>query len=365
MKPTMYTYINQEHTALKRILNHYPQQIDATLDKAPLSTTHWLILGTGSSINAAKSAKLYIEKIAKVHVQIEEPFNYAMYETIDSNTDLVIGVSQSGQSTATLTAIQRVQASQNIYSIAVTSQPNTELPRASDATLDILTGKEWVGYVTMGYNATVLSLMLLGLRYARRANIITPQQEKSELGSFQKTIERVPSTIDLSEKFYHDHQSALHHPTQYTAIGYGATNGTVSEMATKFTEVVREPSAGFDLEAFMHGPYLGIHPTDCQFYIETAANQTIKQKMHALRLYEQRYIKNIFTVSLTNEWPADEETLFLGHLDDPFKAPLLAVIPFQVWAWLITTNNGVNLSELIFTDFSEAVHNKTENQQYV
>ncbi|WP_125708392.1 SIS domain-containing protein [Lacticaseibacillus porcinae] len=364
MLPTMMTYIEKEPEALKRVLDAYPKPEDEALKGAPLGTQDWLILGTGSSINAIRSAKLYMEKIANVRIQVEEPYNYAQYETVSKTTDFVIGVSQSGQSTATIDAIAKVAKQRSIFRMAVTSQPGKELSQASDTTLDILTGKERVGYVTMGYNATVLSLMLVALRYAKANKQITKAEETAELEQLAQVIAKVPDAIKATDAFYQAHAKALKDPRQYSAIGYGATVGTVMEMQTKFVEVVRQPAGGHDLEAFMHGPYLGIHKDDIQFYVQTKADTSVRTKMSALRDYEARYIDKIYTIDLTGE-PASANTLALGEIEDQFMSSLVAVIAFQVLAWRITCANGVDLGKQIFTDFSEVVHNKTEVQDYV
>lgn len=364
MLPTMMTYIKQEPTALKRVLAAYPQPEDQALQAAPTDTHEWLVLGTGSSINAIRSAKLYMEKIAGVRVQVEEPYNYAQYETVSATTDLVIGVSQSGQSTATIDAIAKVAKQRSVFRMAVTSQPGKELSQASDTTLDILTGKERVGYVTMGFNATVLSLMLVALRYGVLAKRVTAEVEQEQLTALAQVVAQIPDAIAASDAFYTAHAQALKDPRQYSAIGYGATVGTVMEMQTKFVEVVRQPAGGHDLEAFMHGPYLGIHPDDVQFYVQTHAADSVLAKMSALRDYEARYIQHIYTIDLTGA-SASADTLALGNVTEPLMAPLLAVIAFQVLAWRITCANGVDLGKQIFTDFSEVVHNKTEAQDYV
>jgi len=365
--PTMLTYIQQEQTGLSHVLATYPKQFETLLADAPITTNHWLILATGSSINAAKSAKLYIQKVAQVQIDIEEPYNYANYERINPKIDLVIGISQSGQSTATIDALKKVVTKNHAYAIAVTSRPDTEITTAASATLDILTGQEKVGYVTLGYNATVLSLMLLGLRTAVKRHYISAQEEHAELTEFGTIIDHLNETVQQTTDFYRQFATDFSLAPQFTSIGYGAIVGTVAEMQTKFTEVVREPANGYDLEAFMHGPYLGVHETHRQFFIKTKANPAIMQKAAALKDYELRTTPHVFTFNFTNEAPTvkDGQTLQLTSIDDELKAPLLAIVPFQVLAWFISKSKGINLPHLIFNDFSEQVHNKTEVQDYV
>ncbi|MFC6177633.1 SIS domain-containing protein [Companilactobacillus huachuanensis] len=365
-KPTMLTYINQEPEILSTILATYPEQIDPVIKNAP-ATKHWLILATGSSINAAYSAKLYLQKMTGAFIDIEEPYNYLNYEKINPDIDLVIGISQSGQSTATISALKKVIKQNHPFSICVTSRPDTELPMVADTTLDILTGSEKVGYVTLGYNATVLSLMLLGLRYATKLDLINSDMEQSELMAFKSIVQNISPTIEKSIEFFQRFATDFQLAPQFTAIGCGAVLGTLKEMQTKFTEVIRIPSNGFELETFMHGPYLGVHENHRQFFIETNSNSAIVKKQLSLKQYESRSTTHIFTISLTGKKPIidDGQTLELMNIDDELKSPLLAVIPFQIFAWYIAKVKGINLPHLIFNDFSDIVHNKTEAQQYV
>ena len=69
MKPTMMTYIHEEQATLARILDNYPQNVPAINDDS-----EWLLLATGSSANAAVSAKYYIESLSAVRLTLAEPF---------------------------------------------------------------------------------------------------------------------------------------------------------------------------------------------------------------------------------------------------------------------------------------------------
>lgn len=163
-KPTMLSYINEEQAGMLKILESYPNNVDEIVNEISKDSQEWLALGTGSSINAMKSAKYYMEKMAQLRIDIQEPYNYCNYETINPHLDLVLGISQSGQSTSTIAALEKIKQQSTLTSIAVTSIPDSEITAATTLTLDVGSGKERVGYVTLGYVATVLSLMLLGLR---------------------------------------------------------------------------------------------------------------------------------------------------------------------------------------------------------
>lgn len=365
MTPTMMFYINQEQATLTKILASYPEHFEP---HAQLLTTanHWLILATGSSYNAALSAKYYIEHIANITFDLNEPYHYANYDRIDTTIDALLGISQSGQSTATIDAMAKVDHEfPNLPSLAITSMPGKELSQQATETLDIQCGHEQVGYVTMGFSSTIFSLMLLGLRVARLKGVISNVQEVAELNHFSNIISDFNHVITASHNFFTANQEDLTTATAYSAIAYGPSIGTLAEMQTKFTEVIRLPSSGTELEAFMHGPYLAINQQSRLFFIATPANAAIQAKAQSLYSYEKRFTDHVFKINFTESASADQKTLNLPAVSDEFKIPLIGATVFQVLAWDITTARGVDLSHQIFTDFSEQVHNKTETQHYV
>jgi glucoselysine-6-phosphate deglycase len=364
-KPTMLSYILQEQETLSAILAQYPNNIDRALTGLDITTQKWLVLGTGSSINAAQSAKYYMEKTAQIKLDIQEPYNFSHYETIDPELQVVIGISQSGQSTSTIEAMQKVAAHHAVHTMAVTSIPDSEITQATSSTLDILSGRERVGYVTLGFSATVLNLMLLGLRIAVKKQLLSEADEAMELAAFKKLTKQFGAAIERTLIFFEKHRADFKEAPRFSAIAYGPAVGTAQEMETKFSETIRVPSQGVELEAFMHGPYLEINPQHRLFFIDTPAQSDVIEKAGLLKAYEQKHTKHVFTISLRKEIPEDDFELALGICEDEYKAPYLAIVPFQVLCWYISKEKGIDLTQRIFTDFSQAVKSKTTVQDYV
>ncbi|SQA98908.1 Uncharacterised protein [Cedecea neteri] len=87
MKPTMMTYIHEEQATLSAMIARYPSDLPVLQGQK-----EWLVLATGSSINAIKSAKYYVEKLADVRITVKEPFHFQHYEKFSETADLVLGV---------------------------------------------------------------------------------------------------------------------------------------------------------------------------------------------------------------------------------------------------------------------------------
>lgn len=361
-KPTMLSYIQQEQQVLLEILAQYPANIDRSLITLP-KESHMLVLGTGSSINAALSAKYYMESKAGIQIDIQEPYNYVNYSKQFVENQIVLGISQSGQSTSTIEALNRLK--DNNTKIAVTSIPDSEITQATDSVLDILSGREKVGYVTLGFSATVLNLMLFGLRLGVKKGRITPEEEQAELAEFREIVSTFDQTIDQTLAFFTKNEEALADAQRFMTIAYGPAFGTAKEMETKFSETVRVPSQGIDLEAFMHGPYLEMQPDYRLFFLDTPAKANVREKAQLLKAYEEKISPYIFLISVTKTAPENDKELVLTKIRDEEKAPLLLILPFQVLCWYVSRAKGIDITQRIYTDFAQAVKSKTAVQDYV
>lgn len=277
--PTMLSYIRREQPVLERLLASYPKQITAALESAPKHPQHWLILATGSRLNAANSARLYMQKVAGLQVTLAAADLFVTYEEADPSVDVVIGVSLTEDDPTMLEAINKARAASHAHTIIITDQKESALTDIADATCDLMTGKESVPYITLSFQAIVLTLMLLTVRSAALQERLTELAVNQELDEFS-------------------------------------------------------------------------------FLIEINTDPAVMEQLQAVKMYESRLTPHIYTISLTGEQPAvnDDQTLLLDPVTDPYKAPLMAIIPFQVLAWFIAKSRGINLNHLMYQDFQKAIN---------
>ncbi|MFC7395355.1 SIS domain-containing protein [Scopulibacillus cellulosilyticus] len=360
MKETMMTYILEEEQTCRKILNNYENNLkpfkQLAAEKKP---KNWLILATGSSLNAMLSAKYYIEKSAGVSIEIKEPFNFVHYEKVSDATDLVIAVSQSGQSYSTIEALKKVHESGKLSTVALTSRLDSPITHHTDKVIDIGCGIEKVGFVTKGFTATVLTAMLIGITAGLTVGYLKKEDAKSEVGKLEKLTKQIPFIIEKSEQFYKQHAEELTSIPRFSAIGYGPTVGTAKECETKFTETIRVPSQGFELEAYMHGPYLELNDTHGLFFIQT--DSAVTERSEKLKQYFRPYTEHCFTITSLGD-KADEKTLALDIEVDELMSPLLMVMPFQLLAYRIATDKGIDLGVKVFKDFDQVLKSKVKNQ---
>ena len=350
---TMLDYIDQESETLAAILKSYPEKLAQLTDYAAGKPVNKImILATGSSYNAALCARYYFEERFGILVDIKEPYNFTHYERVDPATDLVIAVSQSGKSASTLAAMKKVQALA-IPVFCLTSSPQSPAALQADGILDINTGIESVGFVTRGFSATVLNLLLIALILAEKRGLMSPAEKAAALTDLNAVAQAIPGVIEKTNAFIARHQAHFIQASRFVAIGYGALVGVAKEFETKFTETVRLPSSGFELEAYMHGPYLEANTRHTLFFIE----DDVHTRTRALRDYMQPAVDAVFTVTLAAD-NHEASTLALDITADHNFAPLLLIVPFQLMAFHIATAKGTDLSVRIFDDFDRVLKSK-------
>lgn len=352
----MLDYINEEEAILSNILATYELRENDELK--PIRNL--LILATGSSYNACLAAKTIMEKIANLSITIEEPYYFNHYGKLSDSIDAVLAVSQSGKSSSTIDAMKQIKE-KNIFTLALTSDSKSPISQAVEYVIAIDIGIEKVGFVTKGYVATILQLILFSMSLGKSNGEATIEMTNYYKDELNKVIKKIPEIIKKTLLFFEQHESVLKIANRYIAIGYGPNWGTAKEFETKFTETVRKPSQGFELESYMHGPYLEANYEHILFFIETPSHNL--ERSTKLRDYMKPYVGE--TLIITTENKEAENSLSLAFECDEFISPLALVIPFQILAYKIATSKGIDLNQKIFDDFDQVLKSKRYTEEEI
>lgn len=349
----MMTYIQEEEPVLKKIIRDFA--FEKLMAQLPEKIERILILATGSSLNAALAAKYALEESGDLNVTLEEPFNFQHYGHLDRETDLIIAISQSGKSTSTINVLAEPQL-KNIPSIAMTSYLTSPLVEKADYLLDLNVGEETVGYVTKGYSGTVLNLFLIGYSIALKKKIMTQSALQEKIQELQELISEIPSLIQRGEEFFQQQSEKFLDFSRYACIAYGANLGVAKEFETKFTETIRLPSSGFELEAYMHGPYLEAQKNHgLLFLLDQSENA---QRGIALKNYLRPHVGTTITIVQNEKITPDFDFNLATKTQDKLLLPLLFVVLVQTWAYCTAGAKKIDLAVDPYPDFDESLKSK-------
>lgn len=265
MKETMLDYIQKTPEMIRKNVQNN-KELTRTLVEEYLKEDFdsIVLIACGSSYNSCMSARPFMEKILKKNVKVLAPYTYENYENQFFGNPFVVVVSQSGCSTNSIRALQKLKEDGH-RAIGITSNVNSDFGDGiCDVVIDYGIGIETVGYVTMGMVGLTLFFMLFSLNAAKL--------EDDVYSYYIKELNKVADAHECMQKkavdFYQKNRKYLLSMNNCYMVGMGPNFGTALEGALKFGETIQIVSVAYELEEFLHGPNFQITPNYTLFFID-------------------------------------------------------------------------------------------------
>jgi glutamine---fructose-6-phosphate transaminase (isomerizing) len=226
---------------------------DLGLEKIPLAQIQRLqIIACGTSFYSGILAKYFIEKFARIPVEVDLASEYRYRTpTVDSST-LSLALSQSGETIDTLFAIKHARAS-GAYTAGVLNVPGSSIAAACHAESLIHAGPEIAVASTKAFSAQVANLILIGLAIAQERKTLNAAQISEAFEELVKVPSFVEHCLGLSEAVeklankYHTARSILF-------IGRGPQWAVALEGALKLKELSYIHAEAYAAGELKHGP---------------------------------------------------------------------------------------------------------------
>ena len=172
-KHFMLKEIHEQPDVIRNVLNGKLYDIDAPvnlsevkLDKNILKKLNKIqIIACGTSLHAALVGKYIIEDFAGISVEVEASSEYIYRKTTTDSSTLVIGVSQSGETADTITAIKQAKE-KNAHVLIITNRPDSNMARLADSLIPVNAGIEVSVAATKSYTAQLISFYLFAIHLA-------------------------------------------------------------------------------------------------------------------------------------------------------------------------------------------------------
>ena len=212
------------------------------------------IIACGTSLHAGMVGKYIIEKFAKIPVDVEPSSEYIYRDTIADENTLVIGISQSGETADTITAIKQVKE-KNSHIAIITNRADSTMARLADSLLPVNAGIEVSVAATKSYMAQLISLYLLSIYLMEQKFGISAVDEevrilKQELIELPSKIEALlenASNIQRVAKKYANYKD-------FIFIARGINYPSALEGALKLKEISYINATGYGAGELKHGP---------------------------------------------------------------------------------------------------------------
>ena len=286
------------------------------------------IVGSGTSNNAAVTAKPLMEKVSGLEVETIIPHTFGQKTVYDKN-GLYIFISQSGTSTLTKEMVDRMNAS-GCKTVAISESKDTPVAKKAKCYVDMGCGKEEYVYRTIGYVTTALTLVAIGLRLGLERKHITEDEYNSYLEDARLAIGNHPNIVNKTLSWYDKVSPNFKGARSFIFYGTEDLYGTALEGALKVLEVAKTYlSIGYELEDGLHGPNLGFNKQD----IVIALNRRYKDDWLSQGLI--KFAKNELTRGyIFGASPIDDTDLKFDNASENFSfiefAPAVEILSLKL-----------------------------------
>jgi glucosamine--fructose-6-phosphate aminotransferase (isomerizing) len=302
------------------------------------------IVACGTSYHAGLVGRYAIEEWARVPVQMDIASEYRYRNPVVGPGDLVIGISQSGETLDTLAAM-RLARERGAKVLAVTNIMGSQATRDSDGVLFTRAGIEIGVAATKTFVAQVAAMYLFGLRLAELRGTLPPEriaELSAELRRLPHLIAEVLPAVDerISQIADRWRDSGF-----FLYLGRHIGLPVCLEGALKLKEISYIPTDAYAAGEMKHGPIALLDDNTPVVCVATEAPvlDKVLSNMAEVRVRGAHVIA-IATEGNTDVQDEAEEVVYVPRTDWLLQ-PILAVVPLQLLAYRIARARGLNVDQ--------------------
>lgn len=302
-----------------------------------------LIVACGTSWHAGIVGEYLIEELARIPVEVEYASEFRYRNPIIYEDDIVIAISQSGETADTLAAIELAK-SKGATIIGVCNVVGSSIARATHAGSYTHAGPEIGVASTKAFTAQVTLLTLMALMIAESKGTISRSRYHQLIAELDSIPAKVETTLKVNDKIiqlaeiFKDSRNALY-------LGRGYNYPVAMEGALKLKEISYIHAEGYPAAEMKHGP-IALIDEEMPVVIIATNKGTYKKVISNIQEVKARKGK---IIAIITEGDQTVKELADHYIEVPeteeMLVPLIATIPLQLLAYHIAVMRGCNVDQ--------------------
>ena len=302
-----------------------------------------IIVACGTSWHAGLVAEYLFEEFARIPVEVEYASEFRYRNPVIREDDIVIAISQSGETADTLAAIELAKQ-RGAHIFGVCNVVGSSIARASDSGAYTHAGPEIGVASTKAFTAQVTVLTLMALTVAQKKGTLPVERLQRlmlELNSIPEKVEFALNSNDLVEyisNIYKDASNALY-------LGRGFSFPVALEGALKLKEISYIHAEGYPAAEMKHGPIALIDENMPVFVIATKGGnyEKVVSNIQEVKARKGKIIAIVTEGDKTVKELADH-VIEIPRVDDALE-PLVSSIPLQLLSYHVAVMRGCNVDQ--------------------
>lgn len=331
-------------TVQPRIKDGLPDlQVDSFTDDLIRKIGKIHIVACGTASYAGMIGKCAIEKLARIPAEVCIASEFRYGDPILKENDLVIVISQSGETADTLAAL-RLAKKKGIHTMAIVNVVGSSIAREADSIIYTWAGPEIAVASTKAYTVQMSVMYLIALKMALALGTLSEEEVKGYCGTILSLPEKQQQILDQSDtcKYF---ASRFQNAEHLFYIGRGIDYALSMEGSLKLKEISYIHSEAYAAGELKHGTISLI--TDNVPVIAVATQENIYEKtISNIKEVTTRGAKVLLVVNDRFEVNEDIANYVLRvPTTDDILIPLLAVIPLQLFAYYTAVLRGCDVDK--------------------
>ena len=316
--------------------------IDNHLEKF-LNTNRIIIVACGTSWHAGLVAEYIFEDLARIPVEVEYASEFRYRNPIINENDVVIAISQSGETADTLAAI-KLAKTKGAFVFGVCNVVGSSIARESNAGAYTHAGPEIGVASTKAFTTQITVLMLIALKLAKAKGSISNSDYHTHLTELESIPKKVEETLDLNNitkqiaATYKDSKNCLY-------LGRGYNFPVALEGALKLKEISYIHAEGYPAAEMKHGPIALIDENMPIFVIATKKGHydKITSNIQEIKSRKGKIVAIVTKGDVNVKALADHVIEIPETLES--LTPLISTIPMQLLSYHIAVMLGKNVDQ--------------------
>lgn len=302
-----------------------------------------ILVACGTSWHAALVGEYLIEDLARINVEVEYASEFRYRNPILSENDVVIAISQSGETADTMAALELAK-SKGATILGICNVVGSSISRITDAGSYTHAGPEIGVASTKAFTAQVTLLTLVALSLAHKKGSISETDFRILLTELEAIPEKVKKVLETNAKI---EQIALEYKDATNALylGRGSSFPVALEGALKLKEISYIHAEGYPAAEMKHGPIALIDENMPVFVIATKGNsyEKVVSNIQEVKARKGKIIAIVTEGDIQVREMADH-VIEIPETNE-ILVPLLATIPFQLLSYHIAVMRNCNVDQ--------------------
>lgn len=308
-----------------------------------LAAKRIIIVACGTSWHAGLIGKQIIESLCRIPVEVEYASEFRYRNPIVTDNDVVIAISQSGETADTLAAV-KLAKQHGAFIYGICNAIGSSIPRATDTGSYIHVGPEIGVASTKAFTGQVIVLTMLALALAKEKHTIDEDVYTKIVKGLSNIPEKMEETLKLNDRISRLSR-IFTYARNFLYLGRGYSYPVALEGALKLKEISYIHAEGYPAAEMKHGP-IALIDSDMPVIVIATHNAMYEKVLSNIQEIKARKGKVIALVSKGDETISKiaDEVIELPDTEECLE-PLLATIPLQLLAYHIAVCKGKNVDQ--------------------